>query len=176
MGAYSGVQGGQYEDQARRHQAAAALHNGTSSFLPPVSSSAYTQLQQLYSQAASGKEVKKPAATSNNNYPFSHHAVTTTTATTTAPYGHNNSNYDQIAAALLNRFGGQFNNQFMSEMVKTASVTSASAVSSYQSLAAQSFPPLHSRSSQEEAKPDSVKADKRPPDCRAAGAECRQNY
>merc|ERR1719220_1077596 len=78
MGAYSGVTGSsQYEDQARRHQAAAALHNGTSSFLPPVCSSAYTQLQQLsaaYSQAASGKEVKKPAATSNNNYPFSHHA------------------------------------------------------------------------------------------------------
>ena len=175
MAGYSGVQGGQYEEQARRQ--AAALHNGTSSFLP-VCSSAYTQLQQLsaaYSQAASSssaaKELKKPVATTNNNYPFSHHAVTTTTTpASSASYGHNNSNYDQIAAALLNRFGGQFNSQLMSEMVKTAGTNSPSSagvvVPPYHSLAAQTFSnlPPTSKPPSDEAKPDPVKPEQRPPD------------
>ena len=128
-------------EQARRQ--AASLHNGSGAFLPPTISSAYSQLQQL--SAASGKDAGKrsvsPAVTSNNNYPphFSgHHAVSSTaasTAATPAYPGHsssqstNNGNYDQIAAALLNRFSGQFNNQFMSEMVKSAQP--ASTVPSY---------------------------------------------
>ena len=131
---------GEAADQVRRQAAAAAMHNGNanpmSSFLSQDVSSAYSHLQQqltaAYSQAASAKDVSSSkknnsvsAVTTNNNYPYSSHSLTTTASTSSSYSSHNNvssNNWsnDQIAAALLNRFSGQFNQQLMSEMEKSS--------------------------------------------------------
>ena len=160
---------GQYGDEVRRQ--AAAMHNGGSGFVTPEMTSAYSQLQQLqaaYSQAATAKELNKKsssssvtAVTTNNNYSsYSPHTTTSSYSHPTSGSVSNNSNYDQIAAALLNRFSGQFNSQFMSEMVKTAQVNSAAAAAAgYQPLSVPNFTSLSqhrdARDSREASKPSS---------------------
>ena len=147
---YPGVQqpGAGYADhaeQARRQ----ALHNGAAGgFLPSnmsAAASAYSQLQQLSAannKEASDKQSHKPgpsASLGNNNYPYTPSSSTAQSAGLTGqPGGGAGNNYDQIAAALLNRFSGQFNSQLMSEMVKSSPVSSSSS-SLYSPLSVPSY-------------------------------------
>ena len=135
-------------DQTRRQAQPTPLHNGSSStsmssFIPSGATSAYTQLLQsaAFSQApsnheeATSKKSSPVLTTANNNYPHISQVTTTTASSYWPPHSQLNtrsrgqqSSDDQVAAALLDRFGGQFNNQFMSEMVKTAKVSPAAPV------------------------------------------------
>eukprot|EP00092_Neocalanus_flemingeri_P015678 GFUD01016972.1.p1 GENE.GFUD01016972.1~~GFUD01016972.1.p1 ORF type:complete len:2025 (+),score=728.26 GFUD01016972.1:126-6200(+) len=172
---------------------------GVPGLLPPTDvSSAYTQLQQLtaaYSQAAtasaSAKDAGKKATppTTNNNYPYPYPPSTVTTSTSSGPptsytnstMGGGDPSYDQIAAALLNRFGGQFSPQLLMEMSNMSkSGQTPNPTQAYQQMTG--FPPslskeppkLPSKSQpltqtahkppQPEGKADTVKADRRPPD------------
>lgn len=192
------------QDPVNRRQSGLSNGSGVSAvppgLLPPTDvSSAYSQLQQLtaaYSQAATAgtKDNGKKAATptTNNNYPYPYPPTTIATSSSTGPASFSNSSmgtadqsYDQIAAALLNRFGGQFSPQLlmeMSNMSKTGQQGQGGA-SNYQQLPG--FPPHSLQQNKEqpkqppskqqstqsvqkpavvESKADTVKADRRPPD------------
>lgn len=143
-------------DQARR-QVQTPLHNGSSStsmssFIPSGATSAYTQLlhSAAFSRAPSNHEEstsKKSSpvlTTANNNYPHISLATTTTASSYLPTHSQLNTRSrnqqscdDQVAAALLDSFGGQFNNQFMSEMVKTAKVSPVAPAHSASSAAVQ---------------------------------------
>ena len=135
-------------DQTRR-QTQTSLHNGSSStsmpsFFPSSVTSAYTQLLQsaAFSQASQASQASTPASkksspgltTANNNNSDISHSTTTTSSNLplhSQPHtrsGSQQSYDDQVAAALLDRFGGQFNTQLMSEMVQTAKVNPAASV------------------------------------------------
>ena len=198
------------------HVRAMAGHNGSSLLAASSVTSAYSQLQQLsaaYSQAASAKEAAAAAkklssgagasvTTANNNYPYSPQVTSTSPApphysthTTAAPASNSSMTNDQIAAALMNRFSGQFNSQFMSEMVKSAQPAGspAAAAGLYPPLSVPSFtsaphhrdtreheaavkPPPPSKPALDIAKtapdpirPDPVTSLKRPPDPSSPG-------
>ena len=141
-------------DQARR-QVQTPLHNGSSStsmssFNPSGATSAYTQLlhSAAFSQApsnheeATSKKSSPVLTTANNNYSHISLAMTTTASSYLPPHSQLNtrsrsqqSSDDQVAAALLDSFGGQFNNQFMSQMVKTTKVSPATPAYSASSAA-----------------------------------------
>ena len=130
-------------DQTKRHTQS-RMHNGSSStsmssFFPSGVTSAYTQILQstAFSQASTttSKKSSPGPTTANNNNPYISHATTTTASSNlplhSQPNTRSSSHHsydDQVAAALLDRFGGQFNSQFMSEMAKTAKAIPATSI------------------------------------------------
>ena len=135
-------------DQTQKQtQTQTPMHNGSSStsmssFFPSGVTSAYTQLLQstAFSQAsttASKKSSPGPPGptTANNNNPYISHATTNTATSNLSLHSQPNTRSssqhsydDQVAAALLDRFGGQFNSQLMSEMAKTAKAIPAASI------------------------------------------------
>ena len=189
------------QDPANRRQSGLPNGSGVSGvppgLLPPSDvSSAYSQLQQLtaaYSQAATAgsKDNGKKAATSttNNNYPYPYPPTTISTSSSSGPTSYTNSSmgtsdqsYDQIAAALLNRFGPQFSPQLLMEMSNMSKTGQQGQAGSYQQIPG--FPPPSlphkeqvkqlpskqppaqplQKTSVTEAQQETVKNDRRPPD------------
>lgn len=189
------------QDPTNRRQPGLPNGSGVSGvppgLLPPSDvSSAYSQLQQLtaaYSQAATAgsKDNGKKAATptTNNNYPYPYPPTTMSTSSSSGPTSYTNSSmgtadqsYDQIAAALLNRFGTQFSPQLLMEMSNMSKTGQQGQAGSYQQIPG--FPPPslpHKEQLKQppnkqppiqplqktpvtESKSETVKNDRRPPD------------
>ena len=154
--------------------------------------SAYTQLQQLTAafcrdattSAKDGGRTAAPSTTNNSNlyYPYTPSTTTASTSSASSSYsssslGRGDFSNDQIAAALLNGFGGKFSLQLLMEMPsmprsgqqgqayqQRAGFTSALVQSMEQTKPSSKTRMATPKASQLEAKPNTVKADRLPPD------------